>query len=362
MKRQYKLTLLQIFPILVLFGCRSQSDLSQKLSKLNQKAVAQSDFIVDNQSEHSIKAKKIVDEAVDAYEQGDLNKAWTILERAIQIDPTYGRAYYNRGVIQEERGNITEAIVSYTQVVELQTENIAPHFVLEKAYNNRSNLREDLNDGRGAVEDSNAAIALNPNYAGYYANRGLAYLDLKNYDNAILDHTRAIELEPNVPGWYHNRGMIYRKAGNYQLALKDLNRAIELNSNFNWAYYQRGRVNYKLKDYQLAEADLTRAIELNYKIARIYYFRGKARQHIGKYKGAVTDFSEYFYREPKDPSAHYFLANAYHSRVIAYHNLGNYQAAKADAILAAEIYRHEGKKSGYQKMMKYLQGFSSLNY
>ncbi|MDR1985725.1 MAG: tetratricopeptide repeat protein, partial [Treponema sp.] len=48
-----------------------------------------------------------------------------------------------------------------------------------------------------AIEDFNAALRIDPNYAAAYSNRGRAYYYKRMYDRAIEDCTAALRINPN---------------------------------------------------------------------------------------------------------------------------------------------------------------------
>jgi tetratricopeptide (TPR) repeat protein len=48
-----------------------------------------------------------------------------------------------------------------------------------------------------AIEDYNAALRIDPNYALAYGNRGFAYYMKADYQRAIADYTQTLKLDPN---------------------------------------------------------------------------------------------------------------------------------------------------------------------
>jgi tetratricopeptide (TPR) repeat protein len=203
-------------------------------------------------------------------------------------------------------------------------------------------------DLEAGLKFTEQALKIFPGYARGYYNRGLAYAALKRYDEALADQNRAIEIEPDVPGWYYNRGKTYRRVDKNLAALADFEQAISLNPNFSWAYYQRGLTHKKLGNFLAAEADFTKSLELGDEALNVYYWRGKVRMELKKYSQAVSDFDQVIGTGSS-------FASDYHARCLANHYAGNFTAARADALKAAELYRAEGSQEDYQGMMAYVE-------
>jgi tetratricopeptide (TPR) repeat protein len=79
------------------------------------------------------------------------------LERATHLDPRFGDAYNNLGVV----------------------------FYLQRKYDN-------------AIKQYEKAIKTRPDSASYYSNLGAAYFSKKDYEKATFAYTRAVQLDPAV--------------------------------------------------------------------------------------------------------------------------------------------------------------------
>ncbi|WP_072622333.1 tetratricopeptide repeat protein [Spirulina major] len=110
-------------------------------------------------------AKELFNQGVDRYQAGDLMGAIDLWSQAIEIDPNFAYAYYNRGLAYSNLKRYEEAITDYT-----------------------------------------SAIEIDPNDASAYYNRGNAYNALKRYEEAIADYTSAIDIDPKYAYAYNNRG------------------------------------------------------------------------------------------------------------------------------------------------------------
>ena len=108
-------------------------------------------------------------------------------DRAIEREPGYAGAYYNRGCIHRE-GDKQRAIRDFTKAIELKSD-------YAEAYNNRGSLHEDIGNHKQAIRDFSKAIKLRPDYAMAYVNRGITYaMHDKKSLLSITDIKKAIEL------------------------------------------------------------------------------------------------------------------------------------------------------------------------
>jgi len=134
-------------------------------------------------------------------------------------DTEYG--YFSKAGIVYMRGHKEEAVRLYTKAIEIN-----PNFV--QAYYNRGIAYNDIREYFKAISDFTKAIEINPDYAEAYYNRGVAYIDMINYSQAISDFTKAIELNPNDADAYVWRGFAFDKKGNNYQACIDWKKAYQL--------------------------------------------------------------------------------------------------------------------------------------
>jgi tetratricopeptide (TPR) repeat protein len=85
---------------------------------------------------------------------------------------------------------------------------------------------------KGAIEDYDQAIRLNPNYILAYNFRSAAHAATDNFEAAIQDCNAAIELKPNGPSAYSNLGDIYFAIAQYDKALTNFQRANTIKPNY----------------------------------------------------------------------------------------------------------------------------------
>lgn len=196
---------------------------------------------------------------------GQLAGALSDWDQFLQVNPT-AIGYYNRGVVHARVGDAQtsaaqyrqakqSAIADYTQALDLN-----PGYF--EAYYNRGLTREALEDKQGAIKDYTQALRIDPDFAEAYNNRGLICAGLGCQRGAIKDYTRAIELNPNFAGAYLNRGNAWAQLGSYLKAIQEFNQALQINPDFAEVYGNRGKLRSKLADPPGAVADYQKAAEL----------------------------------------------------------------------------------------------------
>lgn len=221
--------------------------------------------------------------AKQAINKKQYNKAITLCDKAILVNPKGAEAYRLRSRGYAGLGNPQRAKADFDQAVQLgyrpvsakqlsPTRMSSPKLAssgrrtgprMSPPKKASSNIGSLLYNPMGVIRRYDDSIRLNPYSANNYYGRGRAYANLDNYQQAISDFSRAIQLDALNALFYYERGRAQAKLKNYQLAIEDYTRAIELNPSNSYAYAYRADAYQSLGDYQQAELDMNRAIELN---------------------------------------------------------------------------------------------------
>ncbi len=140
---------------------------------------------------------------------------------------------------------------------------------------------------RGAIEDFNQAIRLDPNFdeaylqlGSAYHNRGLQGKDanssLNAYKVAIENYSKALRINPDFFAAYLQRVKIYGEINeifartktdattineNIQAAFEDINQLLRIDPNSPYAYREQGAFRFEQKDYQGAFVSYQKAVE-----------------------------------------------------------------------------------------------------
>ena len=187
----------------------------------------------------------------------DFNRATTDFTEAIRRDPSDAfLAFDNLGNVDEEIGERGRALENYGRAIELN-----PGYF--PAYYNRARAHYAKAVYDRAIEDYGRAIQFKPNYSEAFNNRGIVYLAKGALDKAIADFGAAIRLNPNNVTAVVNRGHIYAAGGQFELADVDFSSAINLKPDIARLYVDRARAKLYLEQTEAAISDLSTAIRLN---------------------------------------------------------------------------------------------------
>jgi tetratricopeptide (TPR) repeat protein len=184
---------------------------------------------------------------------------------------------------QKEAGDLTAAMVSCNKAIELDPKNGA-------AYYYRGNVHLAKGDFDRAIADYAVAITLDPKDENSYYYRGLARINKGDFDNAIADYTKYIELDPKLAEAYHNRALAKFKKQDYGAAIIDYTKAIELDSQLTEAYLGRADSKAHSSDRAGAFADYSEALKTNPRSSAAYAALGYLFYDSHSWRESLTNF------------------------------------------------------------------------
>jgi tetratricopeptide (TPR) repeat protein len=199
----------------------------------------------------------IFNERADRAKGGPRSAAIKVYSETLKRHPDQVFVLVQRGLALQEERRLEEAIADYDRAIQLDP-NYGP------AYYGRGWAKDWLQDYKGALADAQQGFRLDPRSPGTYLRRtGSALAGLKRYAEALEAYSQAIALNPADEGTIFNRAICYFESGQYELALKDINRALELDPDWDWAFYRRGQIYERTGELDLAIRDYQQALHYN---------------------------------------------------------------------------------------------------
>jgi tetratricopeptide (TPR) repeat protein len=233
--------------------------------------------------------------------------------------------FYAFGLCANIKGTI-EKKIEYCSLTLKHYPNESMFYVI------RGNLKSELADFNGALNDYNKAVLLDQNNIYAYNARGvLKGMELSLYEEAFRDFKIVLSLDDMFAQAYMNLGHLKYKLLNYQSAIKDYEKAIELDPSQAICYYHLAcAINDYSGDYDKAIKILDKAIEIDFLNAILFYQRGMSKAIIGDNLEALRDFDTAIELDPSH-------ANAFHQRGICKNLSADYRGALEDLDIAIEL-------------------------
>jgi len=199
--------------------------------------------------------------------------------------------YFFRGIAKYNLGDIRGAKNDFDRSVRINP-------VFTNGYHYRGITSSRFGDYETALADLQHAIDLRPGNVGLYFSRGVTYFLSQQFDKAVKDFDKYIRKEPRDPSAYLNRGASWLFLGDTLKAVSDYNKAIKLDRFDPEGYVRRGRLYAEQKDYVSAIADMDKAIELDTTNTFAYFNRAIMYYEQEKYNEAMADLNRVLRDEP----------------------------------------------------------------
>lgn len=175
------------------------------------------------------------------------------IDSVMYFDPFNAENYFRSGTVNAMLLNYNEALIAFNRAIELN-----PNFT--EAYFNRANIIFELAEHQFSMEESTPKITISKGITSTDAmNREQTLPDFKK---VLDDYNRVIELDPSMSFAWYNRANIKNRMRDFEGALHDYSVAISLQRNFAEAFYNRALTLIYLKNTTDACLDLSTAGEL----------------------------------------------------------------------------------------------------
>ncbi|WP_242056808.1 tetratricopeptide repeat-containing serine protease family protein [Planktothrix sp. FACHB-1355] len=233
------------------------------------------------------------------YALGELKRyedAIASYDKAIQFKPDKHEVWYNRGIALGELKRYEDAIASYDKAIQFKPDK-------HEAWNNRGNVLYNLKRYEEAIASYDKAIQIKPDYSDAWINRGIALRELKRYEDAIASYDKAIQFKPDDPDAWNNRGNALNYLKRYEDAIASYDKAIQFKSDYAYAWYGRGYALDDLKRYEDAIASYDKAIQFKPDDPEAWTGRGVALEKLKRYEEAIASYDKAIKLDPNEQYA-----------------------------------------------------------
>jgi len=263
---------------------------------------------------------------------GQLSAALASYEAAVKHRPDFGYAWCNRGFVQQSLGMREEALASFDAAVRLNPDDLVAHVnrgallqslsrwqealashdrvlasnpQLFQTWLFRGNVLRELRQPEAALASFRKALELKPDYAEAHYNCGVAYELLQQPQAALDSYDRAIASFPQFHQAHYNRGGLLKADGRLQEALEAYDRAIAIKADYAEAHSNRGAVLHELERWDEALASFDRALTLRPGYAEAHMQRAHTLGALGRYEASLREYDRAVALKPEFPEARY---------------------------------------------------------
>jgi len=247
--------------------------------------------------------------------------------KAIEADPQFAEAYFRRAGAYSYLGHLEQAIADLDKCLELVPDNT-------ECLSKRAFIQYVLGEEDMAFKAFDRILTRHPNHVATLNRRGLIYYDKKDYVNAMNDFEAAIAIDPDYPyAWRNGARTLLFRGGMMMRSKEDSNRAIEMltkairldpvqaqsycyramaytwlykdaealadlqmatkaEPGYDWSYFLLGKHAVIKKNSKETILQLTKAIDLDCnqaKTSAAYSWRAEAYEALGFYSRAKRD-------------------------------------------------------------------------
>ena len=309
------------------------------------KGVVAMDFKKDAEA-----ARACYDKALEIDPKFDLalyNRGWTYatgkekrydlaraeMKKALAVNPDYKEACYAMGMFYGYEDNYSVAKVWMDKAVAMDANVLLAHKW-------RGIICGEMAQYGEAVASFGAAILLDPMNADLYVRRAKMSVALGKLDDALRDLNFAYELDPTAKRTLLYLGDVYQKADNAEKSLSFYDKAIAADEKYDDAYSRKAALLAKMGKTEEAVAAIDLAITAStYKPERFWLQKGDILDEAGKPGNAVDCYAKARTLAPR-------FAGAWKKEAMVLKRLGKADDAKAAAKVYLELVPTDEKFRG----------------
>ena len=159
--------------------------------------------------------KQFLNAGNKSYKRGDLGKATSYYEKALEFDPSFFLAHFQLGILQKKQGQSKKALASLNKVLEIDPTHDKTWFTLGTVYESDGNIEK-------AIKHYNKAIEINPGYSKAYGNLGKLYTESDQIKEAENILKTSVQINPDYADGFMRLGLLYIKTENFNDAIYNL--------------------------------------------------------------------------------------------------------------------------------------------
>ena len=136
---------------------------------------------------YSLSAEEVFIVGLEKAQGGDLEKAISLWQDAIDINPLFAPAWHNLGSALACLNRLPEAIEKFDKAIEINVNDYL-------SWNDRGNAFFRLQKWQEAINSWERVVGIQPNFESAWYYRGLAFEKLKKYPQALTSYEKCLAI------------------------------------------------------------------------------------------------------------------------------------------------------------------------
>ncbi len=217
-------------------------------------------------------------------QNGDLDQALTLFDKAIAAAPSLAVIPFNKGNALRDAGRTDEAQTAYEDALSRD-----PKF--QDALLNLSVLLQESGQTKLALQHLKTLVESNPNHHKAHYNIGKCYQELGHLDDAVNAFQTALTLNSNDHDAHFAIANVYADRGQYDNAITHIKTAINIKPDWAQAYTNLGNYLTGIDCHDEALVFYDRALELDANNVNARANRGLTLLTLGRLEEGWSDYA-----------------------------------------------------------------------
>ena len=227
----------------------------------------------------------MLNQAIQSFQSGDLDRAQTILNRLLLVQPKNLPALHILGLIKASLSKHTEAAELLKRAARINPQDPSLQYNLAKALFESGAATQSLPHHKKAV-------ALSPGNPEAWLNYGKSLSQLNRHDEALAMYDRALNLNSAYPEALINRGASLKELKRYEEALASADLALSINSGLAEAWSNKAAALKELQQLDEALLCYDKAIKINPNWQDTWFNKGVAFSALKQYENALACYNK----------------------------------------------------------------------
>jgi protein O-GlcNAc transferase len=241
----------------------------------------------------------LLQQGIQAFENGNFERAESILNKVINIDVKNLSAFEILGLIKASEGKYLEASEFFGRAARINPKDAIIRYNLAKSLHDVGSLKDSISHHKKAVE-------LAPNNPKAWLNYGKTLLDLSQYEEALVCFNQALKLAADYDEALINKAVTLNELKRFDEAITNYDQVLSLKPDYAVAWFNKGNILYELQHFDEAITHYDQALSLNQDFADAWLNKGNTLIELKYFDEAITHYDKVLSLKPDDADAWFY--------------------------------------------------------